>query len=180
MKTTLLASLFALTLVPVQELPAPAPQLAEHRWLQQLVGEWQVRSEATLEPGAEPMVVESTESVRGLGGLWVLAEGHVESEGSAITSLMTLGYDPRREVFVGTWIDSMQAYLWTYEGRLDETKKILTLETEGPSWDDPGRLARYRDVIEVKGPNSKSLKSMVQGGDGLWTTFMRSESRRKP
>jgi hypothetical protein len=176
----LVALLFAGTagIVAVQDMSPPAP-LDQHAWLQQLVGEWTVTAEATMAPGEEPMRMESTESVRSIGGLWVVGEGRATFNDTPFTSILTLGYDPARKVFVGTWIDTMQARMWIYTGTLDEDKRVLTLATEGPSFGDPDLSANYRDTIEIKGPDHKLLTSSVQQADGTWTTFMRAEYRRK-
>lgn len=161
-------------------LPMPMPtQSAEHKWLEQLVGAWTVTSEATMEPGASPQTMESTEDVRSLGGLWILAEGQADFDGTPFTSMMTLGYDPQRKGIVGTWIDTAQTYLWSYKGTLDESTNTLTLEAEGPSFGDPAKMAKYRDVIEMKDADRRILTSSVQEADGGWTTFLRAEYVRK-
>ena len=49
---------------------------------------------------------------------------------------MTLGFDPQKGGYVGTWIGSMTSFLWIYRGTLDRVEKILTLDTEGPNFDD--------------------------------------------
>ena len=54
---------------------------------------------------------------------------------------MTLGFDPQKGGYVGTWIGSMTSFLWIYRGTLDRAEKILTLDTEGPNFDGEG-LAR--------------------------------------
>ena len=173
--------LLSLAAIPVasQEVPVPAEATSEHRWLQQLVGEWEMVSEATMEPGAEPMIMESTQSVRSIGGLWFLVEGSAEIGGRAFTSLLTLGYDTTAEAFIGTWVDSTQTHMWSYRGSLDEARKVLTLETEGPSVVDPTKTGRYRDTIEVLDPDRWVMTSSAQGEDGTWTLFMRAEHRRK-
>ena len=125
------------------------------------------------------MVVELTEHVRAIGGLWIVGEGNASMGGVPITSLMTLGYDPEAKAFVGSWVDSMQTHLWTYTGKLDDTKKVLTLEADGPSFTDPGKTAKYRDVIELKDADHKTLTSSVQGADGKWTTFSTAKYERK-
>lgn len=168
----------AAAVAAVQEMPVPEAQ-EQHRWLEQLVGEWTVTTEATMVPGEEPMRWEATESVRSLGGLWILAETTGSGEEMPFTAVMMLGYDPEKKAFVGTWIDTTQTHMWTYRGTLDETKKILTLETEGPGFGDPTKTAQYRDALEIKGPDHKVLTSSAKQEDGTWSTFMRADYRRK-
>ena len=43
--------------------------VAEHAWLQQLVGDWTTESEMMMGPG-ETMTTAGTERVTNLGGLW--------------------------------------------------------------------------------------------------------------
>ncbi len=164
--------------VAMQEMPEPN-KLDQHEWLQQLVGEWNVVAEATMQPGGDPMRIESTETVRSIGGLWILAEGTASFEGKPFTSILTLGYDPLKEAFVGTWIDTIQTTMWSYVGTLDPAKNVLTLAAEGPSFNDPSKTAHYRDAIEIKGPDHKVMTSSVQNDDGTWTTFLRAEYRRR-
>ena len=96
----------------------------EHQWLHKLVGEWTSEGEASMGPGKPTEKFKSTERVRSLGGLWVLGEstGDMPGGGTA-TMLMTLGYDPQKKRFVGTWIGSMMTYLWVYDGSLDASRK---------------------------------------------------------
>ncbi|MEW6073866.1 MAG: DUF1579 domain-containing protein [Planctomycetota bacterium] len=179
MKTIALLATLLVGAFPRQDVPEPPSPLEEHAWLHQLVGEWTVTATATMEPGAEPMRMESTERVRSIGGLWIVAEGSASLGGTPFTSILTLGYDPPKKAFVGTWIDSMQTHLWTHVGTLDESKRVLTLETEGPAFGDPTRTASYRDAIELTGPDQRVLTSSVQAADGTWTTFLRAEYRRQ-
>jgi hypothetical protein len=162
-----------------QDMHEPAVPGDHHKWLQQLVGDWTVTSEAHIGPGAEPMKMDFTDSVRSIGGLWILSEGKAEFGGMPFTSVMTLGYDLTEKAFVGTWIDSMQTHLWTYRGTLDDSKKVLTLETTGPSFTDPTVMVPYRDVIEIKSPDHRTLTSSMLGDEGTWTAFMKADYRRK-
>ncbi len=151
----------------------------EHTWLQQLVGDWTYETEATMEPGKPPEKCTGTERVRSLGGLWILAEGQGQMpDGAPATMLMTLGYDPERKRFVGTWIGSMMTHLWVYDGGLDAAERVLTLEAEGPSMAVDGKTAKYRDVIEVIGRDHRTLSSHMLGDDGAWTRFMTAHYRR--
>jgi hypothetical protein len=178
MKSLLILPLLTLCAFAAQEAMEPTNKLDEHAWLQQLVGEWSVSSEAVAEPGAEPVTWTSTESIRSIGGLWIVAENTAETGGDAFTSLLTIGYDPSKGAFVGTWIDTMQTTLWSYVGHLDEPARVLTLETQGPSLTDPSKTARYRDQLELISPDEKRTTSSVLGDDGNWTTFMTVDARR--
>lgn len=178
MKIPLALSLLALGAFTAQEASHPTNALEQHEWLRQLVGEWSLTGEAIMEPGADPTTWESKESIRSIGDLWIVVEGTADNDGDPFVSLMTLGYDPNKGAFVGTWIDTMQTTLWSYVGHLDESGRILTLEAEGPSVGDPGKTARYRDRIELLGPDAKRMTSSMLGEDGRWTTFMTVEARR--
>ena len=151
----------------------------EHQWLQRLVGEWTYEVAATMAPDQPPMECQGSERVRSLGGLWILAEGQGEMPGGG-TGLMviTLGFDPKRNCYVGTWIGSMMTHLWIYDGELDAAKRVLTLNAEGPSFAGDGTMAKYQDIIEIVGPDHRTLRSQVLGADGKWTPFMEAHYRK--
>jgi hypothetical protein len=151
----------------------------EHQWLKKLVGEWTSEAEMSMEaPSAEKC--RGSESVRTLGDLWVLCEGTGEMPGGGTAKmLMTLGYDPAKKRFVGTWVGSMMTHMWVYEGSLDATQRILTLESEGPGMAGDGTTWKYRDVIEFKSDDHRTLTSNAQGKDGKWQQFMTAHYRRR-
>ncbi|MCA8977024.1 MAG: peptide-methionine (S)-S-oxide reductase MsrA [Planctomycetes bacterium] len=157
--------------------PIPEPR-AEHRWLQQLVGDWTMTSQAPAGQDGASASMPFTESVRSIGGLWIQGEHRSDFGGTPFTGLMTLGYDPRQQAFVGTWIDTTSSHLWIYRGSLDAERNILTLHAEGPRMDDPTRLAQFRDVLELVTPDHRTLTSSIQGEDGSWTEFMQADYRR--
>jgi hypothetical protein len=150
----------------------------EHHWLQQLVGEWTYEHECgAAEQGSKS---QGTESVRSIGGLWVVGEGQGQMpDGRAATMIITLGYDPQQKRYVGTWIGSMMTHLWIYAGSLDTTGKILTLSAEGPSFTDCAKMAKYQDIIEIKSSDHRVLRSRLLGDDGKWAEFMTANYRRK-
>ena len=152
----------------------------EHQWLQRLVGEWTYESEASMGPDKPPVKMTGTESVRSLGGIWIVGEGQGECPDSGPgTTILTLGYDPQRKRYVGTWIGSMMNYLWVYEGSLDDAGSTLTLDVEGPSMSGQGQLQRYQDIIEFKNGDHRLLRSQMLGADGKWQEFMVAHYRRK-
>ena len=160
--------------------PTPTPQ-AEHEWLQQLLGEWTSEAETEMEPGKPPVTCQGTESVRSLGGLWIVAEGQGEMPGGGHAgTIMTLGYDPAKKRYVGTFVASMMTHLWPYDGALDASGRRLVLDSEGPSMAGDGTIAKYQDVIEIEGADRRTLTAYARGEDGAWKKFMTATYRRKP
>lgn len=157
------------------ELPAPQK---EHAWLQQLVGEWDTEGEAIMGPDQPPVKCKGTETVRELGGFWVISESDMTMMEFPMKGVLTLGYDPKSEKYVGTWIDSVSSHMWRYEGTLDETQKTLTLLTEGPNPMAPTETAKYREVLEIKDKDHKVFSSSIQM-DGQWHTFVTIHYHRK-
>ena len=152
----------------------------EHLWLRRLVGEWTYEAEAFMGPGRPPTKSQGTETVRSLGGLWVVGEGQGECPGGGpADTVLTIGYDPRTKRFVGTWVGSMMAHLWVYDGSLDEAGRVLTLEAEGPDFATGGKTAKYQDITELRSDDHRVLTSRVLGDDRQWREFMTAHYRRR-
>ena len=154
---------------------------AEHAWLRRLVGEWtseMVSINGEPQPGG---TLGSVETVRALGDVWLLAESRGQMpDGTPTQTQMLLGYDPVRRTFVGTWVGSMMNHLWVYRtGTLDDGQRLLTLSAEGPAFDGPpGKMAQYRDVIEIVDADERLLHGNLQLEDGSWSRFMTARYRR--
>jgi hypothetical protein len=171
-------SLFIAVGAAAQEMPEmPKPQ-KEHEWLRQFAGTWENEGEAT-PPGQPTVRFNGTETTRMLGGFWMISEGKSEMMGVMGESLLTMGYDPEKKKYVGTWVDSMNSHLWKYEGDLDATGKILTLNSEGPCPFKGGKLTKFKEILEVKGPDQKVFTSSYQEDDGSWVKVMTMTSRRR-
>lgn len=152
----------------------------EHRWLMKLVGEWEYGGECVMEPGSDPMKFSGTESVRAIGDLWIVGESRGEMPGGgAATMVVTLGFDPKKGRVVGTWIGSMMTHMWIYDGWLDESGKVLTLESEGACPANPDKTSKFRDITEMKSDNHRVFRAMMQQDDGTWQQLMSMELRRK-
>lgn len=151
----------------------------EHQWLQKLVGEWTSEMDAVMGPDKPPEKFVGTESVRSIGGIWTQGEGRgAISGGGTTTTIMTLGFDPAKKKFVGTFLGSMMFQMWIYEGELDATGTTLTLDTEGPNFAVEGKTTKYKDVIEFKSDDHRTLSSHMLLDDGTWSRFMTANYRR--
>ncbi len=156
----------------------PAPQ-KEHEWLHQFVGEWESESEAVVGPDQPAMKCTGSMSSRMLGGFWMVSEQKADLLGTELNCIQTIGFDPQSKKYVGTWVDSMMNHMWKYEGSVDETGKILTLEAEGPNFTQPGKTAKFRDVYEFKSADEIAISSSMLGEDGKWANFMTGHAKRK-
>jgi hypothetical protein len=158
--------------------PMPPPPGEHHKWLEKLVGTWTVESEMS-GPDMPPMKSTGTDTVRSLGGRWVLCELKAEMPGmGTMSAVLSLGYNTETGKYQGTWIDTVHDHLWVYAGTLDSTGKILTLETEGPNMMDPAKgNTKYRDVIEFKSPDHRTLTSSAHV-DGKWVQFVTANYRK--
>jgi Protein of unknown function (DUF1579) len=150
------------------DFPEPTEQ---HRWLAQLEGSWKAQSEPV--PGHEFHDMGGTEAGRMLGGFWIELAG----EAGPWPTRMTLGFNPETGRFIGTWIGGMGSHLWIYDGALSADGRTLVLASRGPAFSGEG-LADYQDVIEIVGPDERTLRAYIQKADGSWDHFMTTRYRR--
>lgn len=151
----------------------------EHRWLQRLIGEWTMEAECGMGPGQPAARTKGVERVRALGDLWIVGEGTGEMPGGGTGhSIITLGYDPQKGRYVGTWIGSMMTHLWIYDGEIDAAGRVLTLSAEGPSMTGGDGRAKYQDIIEIVSDDHRILRSRVLA-NGEWKHFMTAHYRRE-
>ena len=176
--TLTLTMLAAALIARAQEMPEmPKPQ-KEHEWLQQLVGEWTSDYKISM-PGEPDMVCKGTETVSSLGGFWTISEGTVSFEGMTNESRMTLGYDPAKKQYIGTYADGMGSHLWHYTGSVDESGKALTLDTGGPCPMKGGAMTDFRETLTITDADHRTFTSAMKNDDGTWTTFVTVNYTRK-
>lgn len=157
--------------------PMPPPPGEHHAWLDQLVGTWAF--ESVMGEGEQAMRCTGTETVRSLGGRWIISQLDAELPGMGpMSAVLTLGYNPETGNYQGTWVDSMTDHLWVYEGTLDPARRTMTLEAEGPNMMDPtAGSTMYRDVIEFKSAAHRTLTSFARV-EGEWVQFGSASYRR--
>jgi Protein of unknown function (DUF1579) len=154
------------------------PQI-QHQWLDKFIGTWTSETEYSMEPDRAPSKMTGTEVVQSIGGVWIVAEGAGDlPDGDAGITMMTLGFDPQLDRFVGTFVGSMMTNLWLYNGSLDATGKVLILDTEGPNFTQTA-MAKYQDSIEFIDDNHRVMTSQILGDDGNWLLFMTTHYRRQ-
>ncbi len=161
-----------------QEPPAMPKPTQEHAWLQKFTGEWTSELKAMMVPDQPPMQCSGTMSSRQIGGFWILNEMKGESSGEPMNGVQTIGYDEAKKRYVGTWVDSMTAFMWQYEGTVDPSGKVLTLDADGPNFMGDGDLTKFQDIYEFKFADEILMTSRMLGADGKWVTFMSGTAKR--
>lgn len=157
------------------EMPLPTQ---EHAWLQRLTGDWISEVEFCCAPG-QSIKTTGSEHARMLGGFWFVTESASDSTEMPFSSIFSVGYDPVKGKYIGTWIDTMLSKLWTYEGDVNELGTVLTLNATGSCPHEPGRVRQFRERIELVDKDHKVFTSSILEEDGSWTTCVTVQSRRK-
>ena len=130
-------------------------------------------------PGSPPLKNVGCEVVKPLGDLWTV--GHLSGEmpdAGMCRSIMTIGFEPAYGRFIGTFVSEVMTHLWIYNGALDGLGKTLILDTEGPSFAEEGKMAKYQDIIEIVDLDHRLFRSQYLGANGQWVEFMRATYRR--
>ncbi|MBE7455117.1 MAG: DUF1579 family protein [Phycisphaerae bacterium] len=168
---------------PVQTPDPPAKDAGkparEHALLKQLVGEWDMTFKMYTHPDQPPTESRGTDSVRQLGDHWVISEMRTTLMGAPYHGVMSLGFDPAKKQVQGTYIDSFGCMLWVYKGTVNEAGDTLTLETEGQSLERIGATAKYKEVIQITGKDTRTFHSSTQFENGTWVNVVTIEYIRK-
>jgi hypothetical protein len=151
----------------------------EHQWLGRLIGTWTWTHDVPATSETRVTHLEGTETYRAIGPLWVQGEavGPMPDGGMSV-SLTTLGWDPQKGRYVGTWVGSPMPSLWVYDGELDTSGRVLSLYSTGPAMDGSGGLVPYKDVIQFVDDNTRTLTGHARATNGEWERFMTVEYRR--
>lgn len=175
------ACALALLLLSSAALKAQLPTAAEpeHQLLKKFEGKWEAANHTVADPNQQEMQCNGESTAKLLGDFWVVIELQGDMQGTKVNAMQTIGYDPKKKKYVGTWVDSMMNHLWHYEGTFDKATNTLAMEAEGPNMLDPEKSAKYRDSYEFKSPDLIISSSSMKEENGEWKVFMKGELKRK-
>lgn len=150
----------------------------EHEFFNDMIGRWTFEHACTAAEDQPTASNIGKAIAKSYGGLWLIieCEGIAEPMGRWF-SQFTLGYDPHKKKYHGTFVGSMMSHLWLYQGQVDDSGKRLVLDVQGPKMEGEG-LANYQDIFEIVDRDHWILRSQIQGDDGTWTQFMEGHHRR--
>jgi hypothetical protein len=158
------------------KMPERPKPTAEHKVLNNFVGEWDCEMESYAEPG-KGVKHKGTMTGKMLGDFWAICTIKGDMGGMTFTGQGTFGYDSKKKKAVGHWIDSMGEFLWTYDGKIEGKK--LVLDAMGPSMSDPSKLIAYRDTWDFSTPDTLILTSEFTGPEGKLTPMMKATCTKK-
>jgi hypothetical protein len=122
--TAALAVLFVALTARAQEAPRPGP---EHELLKKWEGTWDITMMKDVETkGTATFKME-------LGGLWLVGSLEGELGGAKYSGKLLETYDPKKEKYVGVWIDSRSTSPLIMEGSYDGQMKRRTVVAKAPS-----------------------------------------------
>jgi len=149
-----------------EENPTPPFRASDvHDFLASQEGKWSIRCSYSMGPEADPMEVDGTETAEMIGPFWLVTRMEADLLGSPMTGQASTGYDPVKKICIGTWKDSSNPFLYTFEGFLDDEQK--TLKMSGENYDPMrGVRAIYRSVIDYISPDEKKLNLSVEVAGG--------------
>jgi hypothetical protein len=158
---------------PEMPMPKPGP---EHEVLKNDVGTW----DATVEmmgPGAPPSISQGVETNTMVGGLWLVTDFKSEMMNQPFQGHGVSGYDPTKQKYVGTWVDSMSTGLTLGESTYDPKTKTMTGVMEGP--DMSGKMMKMKEVTEWRDPDTRVFTMYMTGTDGKDAPAMRITYKRR-
>jgi len=172
---TLAAGLAGAAAWQEQEIPRARPE-QEHDFLKNYVGEWDFTQSMRMSPADPWMEIQGTQTGRLVGDLWLLLEWKSDLEGAPMTGIGLVGYDPKKEKFVSTFVDSMHTAMASGEATLE--RRTLTTEV---STTDPktGKPAKTRVVERVTGKDSISWEMYGTDKEGREYQCGKGESTRR-
>lgn len=161
-----------------QEVPQ-VEQSQQHKWLEKFVGHWETTSKSVATEGQPAATMNGEIKSEMVGKFWLVTKMSADLGEFKMDGRQTVGYDKTKRKYVGTWIDNTSDFIWHYQGSVDKTGKILSLEAEGPDMSEPGKSALYRDMYEFVSTDEIKLTSSIKGPDGKWIDFMTGTAKRK-
>lgn len=168
---------FTATQEGMPEMPKPTK---EHQWLKKFTGQWTTEAKGSAGEGQPEAIVKGTIKSEMMGGFWLVNTMDANFNGTPFKGVQTIGYDVNKKKYVGTWIDTMNGFMWQYTGVVENDGTKLSLYADGPDMTTPGKTAKYRDSYEFKSDNDMIVTSAVKGADGKWMIFNRGVGKRTP
>ncbi|NVJ96531.1 MAG: DUF1579 family protein [Alphaproteobacteria bacterium] len=146
-----------------------AQALPEHGMLKMDDGNWHVALTLHRQDGTAPTTHAGTESNSLIGGLWSVGKMEIPFGDDLYVGFATLGYDPVKAKYVGTWVDSTSPHITEMEGTYDpETKTLILFYT---TYTAAGVAEERKNVMVYQDHNTRDFDSYLMV-NGQWQLSM--------
>jgi uncharacterized protein affecting Mg2+/Co2+ transport len=153
--------------------PKPGP---EQELLKKEAGVWDASVE-TMMPDGNKDVSKGVETNTLLGGLWLISDYKGALGPQDFSGHGVMGYDPKKQKYVGTWVDTMSTTLAVVEETYDTATKTMTGAMEAT--DESGKTVKMKMVTEWKDDNTRIFTMSGPGPDGKEAMMMRITYKRR-
>ena len=155
MKRTLycVAILSGLMLAQTAQAQGPQQPGEEHKILKAELGTWKADMKIWMPGADEPMMASGEEVNEMFGEFWVVSKFKANMMGQPFEGRASMGYDPVKKKYVGTWFDTMTPHMSFMEGTYDKDSKTLTMMTTGIGMD--GKPSKGKNVVVTKDDGSR-------------------------
>ena len=141
-----------------QHMPTPSE---EHQVVMRDVGNWSIEGKMLMPGGFQEFKGE--ERVEAIGKFWTVSHYKSDAFGGLVGSA-TMGFDPKTNEFVGTWVDSFQPSVTTMKGSFDEKTNTMTYDTTSVGMD--GKPMAGKIIVKYTDQNSHTFTMMHQDPTG--------------
>lgn len=149
-----------------------------HQLLAGMAGSWTTSTRCWMEPGKPPLAsAGSCEQKMILGGRFLRQEYRGDMMGTPFTGIGVTGYDNHKQIYVSTWMDSMNTSIFVFEGTADAQGRVITQECRG---EDPvlGPM-NWRSVTTIVDENTHIFEMYGTDKSGMEEQMMEITYKRK-
>ena len=150
----------------------PAPQ---HEKLMESAGEWDVSARFYMDPSQPPVETSATDSISAVGSFWVVGDYNGDFMGMPFRGVSQVGWDPRIQKYVSTWIDAMSPFMYRFEGDWDGG--MLKMEGMNPN-PMTGEDCKWRIEEEHPDRDNRTMRMYVEMGGQEVQTFEMTYKRK--
>jgi len=158
------------------EMAKPGP---EHRFLEKLAGNWKAEGSFWMDPSAPPArTTGTTVNEMILGGRFLRStyDGPSPLGDGNFSGIGLDGFDRITKKYVGTWVDTFQTMIMSFEGSVDASGKVRTMIAEYPS--PLGGSAKMKAVTTILDDDRHKYESFNLGEEGEMKSFEIIYTRR--
>jgi hypothetical protein len=132
-----------------------------HKVLERMVGTWDASMSF---PGADGLKGVETNAMQ-MNGLWLVGDFEMaDFMGAPFSGHSVIGYDARKQKYVGMWVDSFTDRITTSEGDYDRANDRLVMHAENLDH-MTGELRKERHITEFKASGARTFKMIGEGSD---------------